>query len=137
MKNIFLTTLLALFVFTASHAQIETKIIGKWKVTSIETNKSTKLNKDEERQMKAYSKAELEFMSDGHAKFKIHLLSKSNIPDGYWEYNKDKDVIIISKWSDRNTTLMRLWYDELDNGGFKFYIDETPFVITVEKQEQQ
>jgi hypothetical protein len=134
MKNILLT-LMALFVFTASQAQIETKIIGKWKVVGAESNKSSKLNKDEEKQLKALSKASMEFKADGHAKFKL-LFSSYNIPDGYWHYNKEKDVIIISEWKNRNTDLMRLWYDELDSGGYKFYLDGTPFVLTVEKETE-
>jgi hypothetical protein len=132
MKNILLI-LFAALSFTVANAQIESKLIGKWKVIGTESNKDTKLNKDEEKQLKTLGKAALEFKADGHAKFK-QIFSSYNIPDGYWEYNKDKDVIIISEWDNRNVTLMRLWYDELDNGNIKFYIDETPYVLIAAKE---
>ena len=132
MKNIILS-LVAFFILSTAQAQIETKIIGKWKVVSVESNKDSKLNKDEARTLEQLKKAALEFKADGHAKFK-QIFTSFNIPDGYWYYNKEKDVIVISEWNNRKVTLMRLWYDELDNGGLKFTMDETPFVLIVEKE---
>lgn len=129
MKNIILT-LLALFLVTTIQAQIETKIIGEWEVVSIESNKDSRLNKEEERQLKRLKKAKMEFTADGHAKFK-QVFSSFNIPDGYWYYNKDKDAIFITEWDNRKVDLMRLWYDELDNGDLKFYLDGTPFEMIV------
>lgn len=131
MKNTFIT-ILCLFLFSVAQAQIETKIIGKWKVTKVETSKS-KLNKDEEKQLKSLQKAGLEFTADHRAKFK-QILSKYNIPNAYWEYNKEKDVIILSKWDDRNHTYMRLWYDENEDGTLTFYLDGTPFELIVERE---
>lgn len=132
MKNI-LITVFAFFAISLAQAQIQTKIIGTWKVVSVESNKDTKLNKQEERELKTLSKAGLEFKADGHAKFK-QILSSFNIPDGFWEYNKEKDVIIISDWDNRNVTYMRLWYDELEDGKMKFYVDETPYILICEKK---
>ncbi|MDR1678611.1 MAG: hypothetical protein LBR81_02425 [Prevotellaceae bacterium] len=129
MKKI-LVSLAALLVFGVVQAQIETKIIGKWKVSAVESSKDSKLNNKEEKQLKSLQKASLEFRADGHAKFK-QVLSGFHIPDGYWRYEKNKDVIIISEWDNRKVDLMRLWYDEEDDGSLKFYIDETPFVISV------
>lgn len=128
--------LIAVFAFVAintAQAQIQTKIIGKWKVVGTESNKDSKLNKEEERDLKTLSKAGLEFKADGHAKFK-QILSSFNIPDGFWEYNKQKDVIIISDWDNRNVTLMRLWYEELEDGKIKFFVDETPFILIAQKE---
>lgn len=127
--------LIAVFAFVAiatAQAQIQTKIIGKWKVVGTESNKDGKLNKDEEKELKTLSKAGLEFKSDGHAKFK-QIFSSFNIPDGFWEYNKEKDVIIISDWDNRNRTLMRLWYEEMEDGKIKFFVDETPYILIAQK----
>lgn len=132
MKKIVLTLLTFLLVYTLQ-AQIETKIIGKWKVVSVESNKDSKLNKEEERSFEQLKKAKVEFEADGHAKFK-QILSSFNIPDGYWYYNKEKDGIFITEWDNRKNDLMRLWYEELDNGQLKLYLDETPFVLTVAKE---
>lgn len=133
MKN-FLFSLLALVCFSTMQAQIETKIIGKWKVVNVESNKDSKLNNEEQRQFEQLKKAKVEFKADGHAKFK-QILSSFHIPDGYWYYHKEKDGIFITEWDNRKNDLMRLWYDELDNGQLKFYLDETPFIILVEKEE--
>lgn len=131
MKNI-LFTFLALFLINTTQAQIQTKIIGKWKVVSIETNKDTKLNNEEAQSLEKLKKAKIEFEADGHAKFK-QIFSNFNIPDGYWYYNKEKDAIFITEWDNRKVDLMRLWYDELDNGNLKFYLDGTPFELEVER----
>lgn len=132
MKN-FLFSLFALVCFSTMQAQIETKIIGKWKVVNVESNKDSKLNNEEQRQFEQLKKATVEFKTDGHAKFK-QILSSFHIPDGYWYYHKEKDGIFITEWDNRKNDLMRLWYDELDNGQLKFYLDETPFIIVVEKE---
>lgn len=127
-------SILALFLAFSLQAQIETKIIGKWEVVSVESNKATKLNNDEEKTLKYLQKAKVEFSADGHAKFK-QILSGFNIPKGYWYHNKEKDGIFITEWDNRKVDLMRLWYDELDNGQLKLYLDETPFVLIVKKEE--
>lgn len=132
MKKIVLT-LLTLLLVNFLQAQIETKIIGKWKVLSIESNKDSRLNDEEERQFELLKKAKVEFEADGHAKFK-QIFSSFNIPDGYWYYNKEKDGIFITEWDNRKNDLMRLWYEELDNGQLKLFLDETPFVLTVVKE---
>ncbi len=132
MKNILLS-LLGLFLFNSLSAQIETKIIGEWSVVSIESNKDSRLNTEEERQMKRLKKAKLEFTADGHAKFK-QIFSSFNIPDGYWYYHEQKDAIFITEWDNRKVDLMRIWYDELDNGNFQFYLDGTPFVLEVTRE---
>jgi hypothetical protein len=131
MKKILITALVLISV-QALQAQIETKIIGKWKVDSVQSNKDTRLNKDEQKQINQLRKATVEFKADGHAKFKL-LLSSFNIADGYWYYNKEKDGIFITKWDDRKKDLMRLWYTELDNGQLQLYLDETPFVLYVSR----
>lgn len=115
-------------------AQIETKIIGTWVVDSVSENKNTRLNNYEGKQIDKLKKSTVVFSADHHAHFKL-FLSRFNIGDGYWYYNEQKDVIIITKWSNRKHDLMRLWYDELENGNLKFYIDGTPFEIYVHKTE--
>ncbi len=129
MKNILITIAL-LFTVSAVQAQIETQILGKWKVVGVEANE--KMNDKEAKQLEALKKARLEFSADGHAKFK-QIFSSFYLPDAYWEYNKEFDAIFLYNWKDRKKVHMRLWYEETETG-YDFYIDETPFILHVERE---
>ena len=133
MKKIFLFILAATLSSIVS-AQIDTQIIGTWKVDSVTENKEYKLNNKENKNLAKLKKSEIVFTADHHAKFRL-LLSGVNISDGYWYYNADKDVIVIAKWNDRKVDRMRLWYDMLEDGRIKFYIDETPFELYVSRKD--
>ena len=133
MKKIFLFILAATLSSIVS-AQIDTQIIGTWKVDSVTENKEYKLNNKENKNLAKLKKSEIVFTADHHAKFRL-LLSGFNISDGYWYYNADKDVIVITKWNDRKVDRMRLWYDMLEDGRIKFYIDETPFELYVSRKD--
>ena len=42
-----------------------------------------------------------------------------------------------TKWNDKNTDRMRLWYDILDDGRLQLYIDESPFVLIVSPKKEE
>lgn len=130
MKKLILSFAL-LCLSLGAFSQIEQKIIGKWEVYKVETTEDKLKGRDENR-AKLLEKASLEFKEDHHAKFK-QIFTNMYIPDGIWEYNAEKDVIIIKDEDDLSITRMRLWYEELEDGTLKLWIDETPFVIYVSK----
>ncbi len=134
MKKLLMIACVSILFIAAQAQTIDEIIVGEWKITETDDNKSSKLNKKEQKQLKLLSKASLEFESDGHAKFK-QIFSAFNIPDGFWEYNKEKDVIIINDWDKRNVTYMRLWYDIIDKDKLKLYVDETPYVLIAERKK--
>ncbi|MBO7229505.1 MAG: hypothetical protein J6V18_07490 [Bacteroidales bacterium] len=135
MKKIFSILLFCCFAIIMQ-AQIENQIIGTWNVDSVWSTKPIKLNNKEKKQLKQLSKSEVIFMADNHAKFRLYFTG-FNITDGYWYYNKEKDVIVITKWNDKNTDRMRLWYDILDDGRLQLYIDESPFVLIVSPKKEE
>ncbi len=134
MKRV-LFSLFSIFLFIGIQAQIETKIIGTWSVVDIVSNKGSKLTEKEQKAMKTLKKAVFQFTEDHHAKVKLFLSSR-NVSDGYWYYNEKKNVIIITDWDDHKVDRMRLWYEELEDGNLEFYVDETPFVMTMTKSAE-
>jgi hypothetical protein len=102
----------------------------------VESTKELKLNNDEQKQAEKLKKADIIFTSDHHAKIKL-LFTGFNVSDGYWYYNKDADVIVITEWDNQKEDRMRFWYDELDNGDLKLYMDETPYAITVTRKVEK
>lgn len=133
-KKIILMLITAFSTLSAS-SQIDSEIVGTWEVDSVGENKEYKLNYDEQKEFKKLKKAEITFTADHHAKFKL-FFTGFNIGDGYWYYNAEKDVIVITKWNDRKVDRMRLWYDLLPDGRIRFYIDETDFVLVVKRKTE-
>ncbi len=129
-----LVVLVVLLFSLGIYAQIETKIIGTWRVVDIQSNKGYKLTEKEQKTMKTLKKAVFQFTEDHHAKIKLFLSSR-NVSDGYWYYNEQKNVIIITDWDDHKVDRMRLWYEELEDGNLEFYVDDTPFVMIMTKSE--
>lgn len=130
MKKLILSFAL-LSLTLGAFSQIEQKIIGKWEVYKVETTEDKLKGRDENR-AKLLEKASLQFTEDHHAKFK-QIFTNMYIPDGIWEYNAEKEVIIIKDEDDLSITRMRLWFEELEDGTLKLWIDETPFIIYVSK----
>jgi hypothetical protein len=135
MKRI-LFSLLSIFLFANIQAQIETNIIGTWRVADIQSNKGLKLTEKEQKKMKTLKKAVFQFTEDHRAKVKL-FLSSHNVSDGYWYYNEQKNVIVITDWDDHKVDRMRLWYEELEDGNLEFYVDDTPFVMTMTKDPEK
>ena len=128
MKKIFRASLLFALSFTVLEAQqsIESVIVGEWTIDSVSDNKDQQLNFEENDDLKRIQKATLVFSADHHAKFHLPL-SKYNVGNGYWYFDPKFDVIRITKWSDRKTDRIRLWYDIYDENRLKLYFDEKDF----------
>lgn len=128
MKKTFVTLLILLSCVSIRLAaqDIETIIVGEWKIDSVSDNKDLKLNNEERNDLQRMMKATLEFTADHHAKFHLPF-SKYNVGNGYWYFDPNFDVIRITKWNDRKVDRVRLWYDIYDANRLKLYFDEKDF----------
>ncbi len=136
MRKIFFLFLLTIIPLFVSAQDIETLIIGEWRIDSVSDNKSLQLNYEEQDDLQKLTKATLVFTADHHARFRLPF-SKFNVTNGYWYFDKKNDVIRITKWNDRKTDRIRLWYDILPNDNIKFYFDEKDFSFELYVSKKQ
>ncbi|NMM47543.1 hypothetical protein [Marinigracilibium pacificum] len=126
---------ISILLYFGSFGQNKTEITGKWVVQKAELPVRLNMTEDQREMMDLiiteFNRSSFEFDSKQQANFNIRL-SDYYIYNAFWVYNEDSRTITIR---DKNTKscLMQIFVSPVFNNTMKFYVQQTPFVLTVKK----
>lgn len=132
-------TMFLSFTISKVNAQnINTDVIGKWKVIGMKVDPEG-LSKDDVRKAEmfrsSFLKSTLVFMPDKNFSFDIDI-KEIEVKNGHWKYDPKSKTYIIQEWKDKDrerSVLMEIKVDQI-SGKIFFLIPETPFILEVQKE---
>ncbi|MCX2743276.1 hypothetical protein OO013_05335 [Mangrovivirga sp. M17] len=125
----------SVLLYFSSFSQTRTEISGKWIVEKAELPVKPNMTEDQKEMMDLilteFSRSSFEFDSKQQANFNIRL-SDYYIYNAFWVYNKELRTIAIRDKKSK-AVLMQLFVRPVFGNTMKFYVQDTPFVLTVKK----
>lgn len=133
----FITILLLAFIYSSScFSQSKSDIVGNWVSLKATVSEDYQLEGKVLQMTKAMAlkvgKTQFEFLPNNRVNITSELKDIST-QNGYWQFNEEKKLISI-KDQKYKSRWMEIIVIPTTDGNYFFYVEETPFILTVKRK---